>query len=105
MKKMVLCAIVSCVLLATAGRGAEKIKVSGEVLLVGNVPFVELVIRDSHGRSWFIEGDDRKLLDALVGRNVTVEGLPHETDLELANSTKKFKRLSLSQIVVIEPHE
>jgi hypothetical protein len=107
MKKMFLCAIVSCVLLVTAGRGStsEKITVSGEVLLLGNVPFVELAIRDSQGRSWLIEGEDRKLLDALVGRKVTVEGLPHETYLELANSTKKFKRLSLTQIVVIEPRE
>jgi hypothetical protein len=107
MKKMFLCVFGLCALFIAAGRGStsEKIMVHGEVLLVGNVPFVETIIRDSQGKDWFVEGAERELLNALVGRNVKVQGLPHETDLKLANSTKTMKRYTLSQIVVIEPRE
>jgi hypothetical protein len=106
MKKiMVLCAITT--LLTAAGRSAEpeEITVSGKVLLVGNMPFVEMIIHDSRDRAWFITGDDQKRLDPWVGQDVTVRGVPQETDLSLADGSKTFKRYTLSQITIIEPSE
>jgi hypothetical protein len=103
MKRNLVWALLSCVLLTSAGRASasERITVSGKVLLVGNVPFVEMIIHDSKGRDWFVSGDDRESLNALVGEEVTVEGVPQETELSLADGTKKFKRYSLSQIVIL----
>jgi hypothetical protein len=106
MNKMILSAIAACVLFTAAGRSAtpEKTTVSGKVLLVGNVPFVEMIIHDSRGRDWFIEGDDREILNEWVDREVTVDGFPHETDVRLADGSKTFKRYSLSEISVTGPH-
>jgi hypothetical protein len=107
MNKMFLFAIAACILFPAAGRNtaSEKITVSGEILLVGNVPFVEMIIHDSRDRDWFIEGDDRELLNERVGQEVTVQGFPHETDLRLADGSKTFKRYSLSQIIVTGPYD
>jgi hypothetical protein len=107
MNKMILYAIAACVLFTAAGRSSapEKITVSGKVVFVGNVPFVEMIIHDSRGRDWFIEGDDREILDEWVDKEVTVDGFPHETDLLLADGAKTFKRYTLSEISVAGPHE
>jgi hypothetical protein len=104
---MLLYAIATCLLLTAAGRNAapEKITVSGKVLLVGNMPFVEMIIHDSRDRAWFIEGDDQKRLDPWVGKEVTVQGFSRETDLQLADGSKTFKRYTLSQITVVELSE
>jgi hypothetical protein len=105
MKKMILYAIASCILFTAANSATEKVTVTGQVMLVGNMPFVEMIIHDSNGKDWFIEGDDRELLNAWTGRKVTVQGFPHETDLRLADGSKTFKRYTLSQIIVTGPDE
>jgi hypothetical protein len=105
MKKMILYAIAACILFTAASSASAKITVTGQVMLVGNMPFVEMIIHDSHGKDWFIEGDDRELLSAWVGQEVTVRGFPHETDLRLADGSKTFKRYALSQIIVTGPRE
>jgi hypothetical protein len=98
-------ALVSCLFLTAGGRASasDTVTVTGEVLLVGNVPFVEMIIHAAKGRDWFVVGEDRKLLGDLVGQEVTVKGVPHETDLPLADGSKTFKRYSLSQIVILKP--
>jgi hypothetical protein len=105
MKKTLFYALAVCVLFTSSGRSSaeERVTVSGKVLLVGNVPFVEMVIHDSQGRDWLVEGDDRQLLDAYTDQEVTVQGFSRETEVQLANSEKKFKRYALSRIVVIGP--
>jgi hypothetical protein len=107
MNKMVLYAVATCVLFTAAGRSSvpERITVSGKVMFVGNVPFVEMIIHDSQGRDWFIKGDDREILNEWVDREVTVNGFPHETDLRMADGAKTFKRYTLSQISITGPHE
>jgi hypothetical protein len=96
-------ALVSCAFLTAGGRASasDTVIVTGEVLLVGNVPFVEMIIREAQGRNWFVTGEDRELLGDLVGQEVTVKGIPHET--ELASREKTFKRHSLSQVVILKP--
>jgi hypothetical protein len=102
MKQTFVWALVSCAFLTAGGRASasDTVTVTGKVLLVGNVPFVEMIIHEEKGRDWFVTGEDRELLGDLVGAKVTVEGLPHETELSLANGAKKFKRYSLSRIVI-----
>jgi hypothetical protein len=106
-KNMFLYIIAAGILFTAAGRSSapEKVTVSGKVLLVGNMPFVEMVIQDSRDKAWFIEGDDRKRLDPWVEEEVTVQGFPHETDVQLADGSRTFKRYTLSQITIVEPHE
>jgi hypothetical protein len=96
-------ALVSCAFLTAGTRASasDTVTVTGEVLLVGNVPFVEMIIHEAQGRDWFVAGEDRELLSDLAGQEVTVRGVPHET--ELANREKTFKRYSLSQIVILKP--
>jgi hypothetical protein len=105
MKKTFVWALVSCAFLTAGGRtpASDTVRVSGEVMLVGNVPFVEMVIRDTKGRDWLVMGEDRELLGDLVGYEVTVEGVPNETKMKLADGARTFKRYSLSQIVIIKP--
>jgi hypothetical protein len=107
LNKMVLYAVIACALFTAAGRSStpEKITVSGKVVFVGNAPFVEMVIHDSQGKDWFIEGDDREILNEWVDREVTIEGFPHETDLRMADDVKTFKRYTLSQISITGLHE
>jgi hypothetical protein len=106
MKQPFVWALVSCAFLTAGTRASasDTVTVTGEVLLVGNVPFVEMIIHDTKERDWFVTGEDRELLGDFVGREVTVEGIPHETELSLADGTKKFKRYSLSRIVIVKPH-
>ncbi|MDR1468290.1 MAG: hypothetical protein LBT00_03235 [Spirochaetaceae bacterium] len=105
MNKTFVLALVSCAFLTAGGRdSAEKtVTVSGEVMLVGNVPFVEMIIHDTKERDWFVSGGDRELLNDFVGQEVTVQGIPHETELSLADGSKTFKRYALSRIVIIKP--
>ena len=107
MKKTFMWALVSCAFLTAGGRtsASDTVTVTGEVLLVGNVPFVEMIIHDTKGRDWFVAGEDREMLGDLVGLEVTVKGVPDETELSLADGSKKFKRYSLSRIVIIKRPE
>jgi hypothetical protein len=105
MKNPFVWALLSCAVFTAAGREAapEKITVTGKIILVGNVPFVEMLIHDeARGRDWFIEGDDQALFTEIPEGEITVRGFPHEREFAIANSTKKIKRYSLSQVVLDE---
>jgi len=77
------------------------IRVTGAVRLVGNDPFLELVISES-GRDWFIEVEDEQKLRDLQQRTVTIEGIETVTNLRWANGLPAGERYSLKDIKIIE---
>jgi len=78
------------------------IRITGVVRLVGNDPFLEVVISESD-RNWFIEEaeDEQKLRD-MQNRTVTVEGIEIVTSFNWANGDPAGERYSLKDIKIIK---
>ena len=78
----------------------STIQVSGRVRLVGNDPFVQLVISALDGE-WYIEsGEEHKLKD-LQQKTVTVEAIETVTSIKFANGLPAGERRILKEIKII----
>jgi hypothetical protein len=78
------------------------VEVTGRVRLVGNVPFVELVITDANEQDWYIDTDSRPVLVTYEQRIVTVRGTLELLDLVLANGRRVGTRRILHNVWFVE---
>jgi hypothetical protein len=74
------------------------LRVTGRVRLVGSIPFPRLVVTDDEGHDWYVEGDDRKLIEQYQQQTVTIEGTAVYEDIILANGEKAGVRSFLRNI-------
>ena len=86
----------------TGAAPQERVRISGRVRLVGNMPFPQLVISDEE-HDWYLEQADRTLLEGYEQRAVTVEGRQEYHDLILANGEKIGNRRLLRDITIVSP--
>ena len=75
------------------------VQVSGQVRLIGNSPFYELVITNSEGE-WYISKEDSHKLNDLQYQTITVEGLETSTELTFGNGLPAGTRRELSNIKI-----
>ena len=76
------------------------VQVTGQVRLIGNEPFTELVIRGDE-REWHITPEDEHKLRDLQHRTVTVQGTEAVTILRFANGFPAGERYTLGNISII----
>jgi hypothetical protein len=81
------------------------IRLRGRVRLVGSMPLPHLVVSDSAGQDWYVEGADKNSISGYEQQIVTVEGRAEYRDLILANGEKIGVRRLLRDITVLEPEE
>jgi hypothetical protein len=79
----------------------EIIQVRGRVRLVGSMPLSSLVISDSDGQDWYVEGADRNRIAGYEQQSITVEGQSEYRDIILANGEKIGVQRFLRDITVI----
>ena len=87
------------------GRGdlpRGEVTVTGRVRLVGTSVFNDIVISDSEGRDWYVEGEDREKLAAKEQQQVTVRGSAETRDIILADGKKAGVRFILRNITLLE---
>jgi hypothetical protein len=76
------------------------IQVRGKVRLVGSMPLSSLVISDSAGQDWYVEGAGRNRIAGYEQQSITVEGRAEYRDIILANGEKIGVQRFLRDITV-----
>jgi hypothetical protein len=85
-----------------AAPGEQRVlRVTGTVRLVGSMPFPRLVLSDSEGSDWYVEGNDRDLIEPYQQQRLTIEGTAVYEDIILANGEKTGVRGFLRNIRLI----
>jgi hypothetical protein len=79
------------------------IQVRGSVRLVGSMPLSSLIISDSAGQDWYVEGASRNRIAGYEQQSITVEGRAEYRDIILANGEKIGIQRFLRDIAVIDP--
>jgi hypothetical protein len=86
----------------TAATEAKHITVTGTIRLLGNEPFPELVLTDSDGNDWYLDGDAKEKARPYQHRELTLRGRPEYKEMTLANGMSVGIRRLLRDAVILE---
>jgi hypothetical protein len=81
---------------------AEIITIRGVIRLLGNEPFPELVLTDSDGSDWYLDGDAKEKTRPYQHREITLRGQPEYKEMTLANGMSMGMRRFLRDAVILE---
>jgi hypothetical protein len=79
------------------------VELSGRVRLVGSEPFPDLVLTGEDKEDWYLEGPDRRTLQAYEQRTLKVRGRAELRELSLANGRSLGFRRFLRDVEILEP--
>jgi hypothetical protein len=79
------------------------VELSGRVRLLGSDPFPDLVLTGEGGEDWYLEGSDRRALQAYEQRSLRVRGRVELRELVLANGRSLGFRRFLRDVEILEP--
>jgi hypothetical protein len=77
------------------------VELSGRVRLLGSEPFPDLVLTDRDGADWYLEGPDRRALQAYEQRTLKVRGRVELRELVLANGRSLGFRRFLRDVEIL----
>ena len=80
----------------------QLVEITGRVRLVGNMPFPRLVITDEAQRDWYIDEEEKRVLDGFDQRDVTVRARVELVEIILADNQVRRVRRVIREIVVRE---
>ena len=81
----------------------QELDVIGVLRLVGNEPFTFIVLTDSAGNDYKIEGIEKNNLIPYIGRKVRIHGVLSRKPVETANGQRLKDELTISK-AAFEPY-
>jgi hypothetical protein len=80
----------------------QDVEIAGRVRLVGNVPFLELIVSDAAGQEWYVAPEEEDILSDYEQTTVKIRARYETKDIILADGKKVGEKRILHDIVLLK---